>query len=127
MVRRNLLTLIFTSLLWLSWLLPVFPSEITYNTVVAKINDKEITIGNLILSATTLATELESLPDEYLLNAVLDQLIKQEVMSQSLQSESVRLKFTLENQIRAIRAAEAIEIELRDYPNDTDIRAEYKK
>ena len=48
-------------------------------------------------------------------------------MSQSLQSESVRLKFTLENQIRAIRAAEAIEIELRDYPNDTDIRAEYKK
>ena len=80
------------------------------NTVVAKINGEEITIGHMIVARMSLPDQYKELPDDVLFNALLDQMIQQTVLKQQLHGEvPTQVKLRLDNESRGLLAATVIE------------------
>ena len=51
-------------------------------TVVAKVNGEEITVGHMIVARSKLPAQYQSLPDDVLFKALLDQLVQQTTLKQ---------------------------------------------
>lgn len=84
--------------------------ELTADTVVATVNGTEITLGHMIMVRAGLPEQYLELPDDVLWKGILDQLVQQTVLAQTgEEAASNRLKLALENEERALRAAEAVE------------------
>ncbi len=80
------------------------------NSVVARVNGQDITLGHIIIARATLPEKYRNLPVDVLYSAILDQLIQQETLRQSLDGHiSGTIAIQLENEERALLAAEAIE------------------
>ncbi|SOB95120.1 peptidylprolyl isomerase [Rhodobacter maris] len=58
------------------------PKDLGPDTVVAKVNGKEITLGMMVAVRNALPAEYRQLPDEILFGGVLDQLIQQTALSE---------------------------------------------
>lgn len=85
-------------------------AEQSANTVVAKINGEEITIGHMIVARMSLPDQYKELPDDVLFNALLDQMIQQTVLKQQLYGEvPTQVKLRLDNESRGLLAATVIE------------------
>jgi len=96
------------------------------STVLATVNGTDITLGHLIAMRTMLPAQYQELPDEVLYNGMLDQLIQQEVVADSLRgSEDARTKLTMENEDRAFLASVAIDAIAFDTIADADVQALY--
>lgn len=96
------------------------------STVLATVNGTDITLGHLIAMRAMLPAQYQELPDEVLYNGMLDQLIQQEVVADSLRgSEDARTKLTMENEDRAFLASVAIDAIAFDTIADADIQALY--
>ncbi|MAW08270.1 MAG: peptidylprolyl isomerase, partial [Halobacteriovoraceae bacterium] len=96
------------------------------NTVVAKVNGEEITVGHMIVARAKLPAQYQSLPDDVLFNALLDQLIQQTALKQQLHGdvpEHVRL--TVENEERSLLASEVIESIMAGAQTEDAIRDAY--
>ncbi len=78
--------------------------EINGSTVVAKINEKEIKLGHLILTALNLPKNYNDLPNDYVFNLILDQIIKQEIIAHESNSNKLFIKLNIENQERTLKA-----------------------
>lgn len=76
--------------------------------VVATVNGTDITLGQMIITRNQLPQQYQQLPDEVLFNGVLDQLIQQQVLSESLDEEPARVTIAVENERRSLRAGEVI-------------------
>ena len=63
---------------------PLFAQEATAATVLATVNGTDITLGNMIVARSKLPAEYQSLPDDLIYGGLLDQLIQQVVIEQSL-------------------------------------------
>lgn len=74
--------------------LPVAAQDTTADTVLATVNGVDITVGALIASRNALPDQYKSLPDDVLFKGLLDQLIQQEALMQSL-GETLTKKDTL--------------------------------
>lgn len=75
------------------------------SSVLATVGGVDITLGHLIVATENLPDQYQSLPDEVLFTGILDQLIQQQALSQSLGDElSSRAALGLENEMRAYRA-----------------------
>ena len=95
-------------------------------TVLATVNGTDITLGHLIAMRAMLPAQYQELPDEVLYNGMLDQLIQQEVVADSLRgSEDARTKLTMENEDRAFLASVAIDAIAFDTIADADVQALY--
>ena len=70
-------------------------------TVVATVNGTEITLGQMIALRENLPPQYLTLPDDVLFNGILDQLIQQEVLSQSHTALSVRDEANVANDRRS--------------------------
>lgn len=80
------------------------------NSVIATVNGSEITLGQMIMARTTLPQQYLSLPDDVLFNGILDQLIQQSVLAQTLGEDMpARVAIALENERRALLAATVVE------------------
>ena len=96
------------------------------STVLATVNGTDITLGHLIAMRAMLPAQYLELPDEVLYNGMLDQLIQQEVVADSLRgSEDARTKLTMENEDRAFLASVAIDAIAFDTIADADVQALY--
>lgn len=96
------------------------------STVLATVNGTDITLGHLIAMRAMLPAQYQELPDEVLYNGMLDQLIQQEVVAESLRgSEDARTKLTMENEDRAFLASVAIDAIAFDTIADADVQALY--
>ncbi len=98
----------------------------TADTVVARVNGEEITLGHMIIARATLPQQYQQVPDNVLYNAILDQLIQQSALQQSRSGgipEPVRI--SLENEKRSLLAADAIETIMQGIGSDDDVRAAY--
>ncbi|WP_420004571.1 peptidylprolyl isomerase [Arenibacterium sp. LLYu02] len=96
------------------------------NTVVAKVNGEEITVGHMIVARAKLPAQYQTLPDDVLFNALLDQLIQQTALKQQLHGdipEMVRL--TIENEERSLLASEVIESVMAAAQTEDAIRDAY--
>ena len=96
------------------------------DTVVARVNGEEITLGHMIVARANLPEQYQQLPPEVLYNAILDQLIQQNTLKQS-NTDAVPqfVELSLENERRALLAANVIERIMSDSVSEAGVRAAY--
>ncbi|NSX53878.1 peptidylprolyl isomerase [Parasulfitobacter algicola] len=84
-------------------------TDVTAETVVTTINGQDITIGHLIIARTQLPQQFQQLPNDVLLEGLVDQLTQQALLSQSLDELPRRAEMALENERRSMLAGEVIQ------------------
>lgn len=98
----------------------------TADSVVATVNGTQITLGHMILVRENLPAQYRQLPDDVLFDGILEQIVSQTLLQQSLdgyEPKSVRL--ALENERRALLAGEAIEKMLAEALTEDQIQSAY--
>ena len=84
-------------------------AEPAADTVVATVGGEEITLGHMIMMTAQLPQEYQQLPNDVLYDAVLDQLIRQTAVAQTVSGNlSTEAKLALENERRSFLAGEAL-------------------
>jgi peptidyl-prolyl cis-trans isomerase C len=99
----------------------------TADTVVATVNGTEITIGHMIAVRGTLPEQYQTLPDDVLFNGILDQLVQQTALQQSLDSVSKRDALIVENAARQHLSGVALQQVVDIAVTDAAIQAAYDK
>ncbi len=80
------------------------------DTVVARVNGEEITLGHMIIARATLPQQYQQLPDEVLFEGILDQLIQQTLLKQVQNGRTpLQVVLSLENEERSLLAGETID------------------
>lgn len=104
----------------------VSSAEPSADTVVARVNDQEITLGHVIIAFASLPQQYQQVPPEQLYPAIINQLIQQSALEQEHEGDLPRhVALSLENERRSLLAGEKIENIMRDAVSDADIQAEY--
>ncbi|SDI77819.1 peptidylprolyl isomerase [Lutimaribacter saemankumensis] len=120
------LTLAAATALALGLAMPVAAEETpTAETVVATVNGKDITLGHLILVRASLPQQYSQLPDEVLFDGILNQLVQQSVLAETIENTPRRVEIALENEQRQMLAAEAIDDLLAGAMTDEAVQAFY--
>lgn len=76
----------------------------TRDTVIATVDGTEITLGQMILSASQLPPEYQQLPPDILFQGVMDQLIQQQVLADTLDTVPSQVEISLANDRRSMLA-----------------------
>jgi len=104
---------------------PVWAEGETAETVVSTVNGVTITLGHMIALRESLPPQYQSLPDDVLFKGILDQLVQQEVLRQSVKDLSPRHAATLENDTRGYVSGVAIEAIVLQAVTDAALQAAY--
>lgn len=103
-------------------------AEPTSETVVARINDTEISLGHMAVVRENLPEQYKSLPDDVLFKGILDQIIQQTLLAQSLEGpEPQKVTLALENQKRLLLADAAINAALEEGVEADAIQKRYQE
>lgn len=98
----------------------------TADTVVATVNGTEITIGHMIMARAKLPQQYQQLPDDVLFMGVLDQLVNQTALAQSVTGDDpARVRIALENERRALLAGSVIDTVLLNAVSDAAVAQVY--
>ena len=97
----------------------------TADTVLATVNGKEITLGHVLVARTTLPQQYQQLPADVLFSGLLDQLIQQQALADSLAEKPKRVDLALENEARALIAAEVMAGIASEAVTDEKLQAAY--
>ena len=96
------------------------------DAIVATVNGEEITLGELIALRSALPQQYQSLPADVLFKGILEQVIQQTALAQSLQGEAPRrVEIALVNERRSLLSAEVLDKMLSETITEADIRAAY--
>ncbi len=96
------------------------------DTVVATVNDTEITLGHMLVARATLPQQYQQLPDDVLFKGILDQLVQQTALADSFTGElPPRVTLSIENETRSLTAGEAIEGVMAENVSDEELQAAY--
>lgn len=116
-------------LLCLGMALPVLAQETaatTAATVVATVNGTDITIGNLIVARNALPPEYQAMPDDLVYGGLLEQVIQQVVIEQSLAGKIGLLdELTMLNQRRTYLSTIMVEEVAATAVTDAALQAAY--
>ena len=82
--------------------------DVTADTVVAKVGDTEITMGEVIIARTQLPQQYSQFPNSVLFQGLIDQLIQQQLLADALEAVPNRVELALRNERRAMLAGEVI-------------------
>ena len=104
----------------------VFGEEYKAGLVLAEVNGKNITLGHVIAAVAKLPSEYNTLEADYILEGVLNQIVKQEIMAQILDESEKFIEVSLENEIRSIRAKYSIEKLMEGFPVNDQLLAAYE-
>lgn len=108
--------------------LPAFAEDMpSLDTVVASVNGEVITLGEMISVRAGLPEQYQSIPSDVLFGSILDQLVQQTALAQSL-GEAIpqRVEIALNNERRTLQAAEALEaFVLQNELSEDELRAAY--
>ena len=121
------LTFLSAAALSISMALPTLAEDAPQaDTVIATVNGAEITLGHVLQTRQSLPAQYQQLPLEMLYPGILNQLIQQTVLEQSLQGELPKsAQITLENHRRTTLANLAIGNALDAGLTDEALQAEY--
>lgn len=100
-------------------------AEMTAETVVASVNGSEITLGQLIMLRSQLPAQYQQLPDEVVFNGLVEQLVNQQLLADSLADEPKRVAIALSNEVRSLRAGEVVNTLMTDSVSDEALQAAY--
>lgn len=100
-------------------------------TVLATVNGKAITLGNVIALRDQLPPQYQNLPDDTLLKGLLDQLVDQEILagtvSAAAEGDPLAVRLQLDNDRRGALANLAAEAAVADAVTDAAVQAAYDK
>lgn len=103
-----------------------FAQDATAATVVARVNGVEITLGHMIAARAALPEQYKNLPDETLFKGVMDQLIQQAALEQSIEGKvPLRDQLQLENSRRDYMSNVALTDVALDAVTDTALQQAY--
>lgn len=98
------------------------------DTVVARVNDTEITLGHMIVAYASLPQQYRQVQPNVLYTAILDQLIRQSALMQSrLGAEPRHVRLQLDNERRSLLAADEIEGIMAGAASPEEVRALYDR
>lgn len=98
------------------------------DTVVARVNGDEITLGHMIVAYETLPAQYRQAPADVLFEALREQLIQQAALQQAHTGDIPRVvELALENERRSLLAADMLESVMMNAASDADIQAAYDK
>ena len=97
------------------------------DTVLATVNGVNITLGDVIVTRMGLPAQYQSLPDDQLFTGIVDQLVQQEALAQSL-GDAVSKKSTIAIQglKRSYLSNEALLAGIKDAVSDAEIQKAYE-
>ncbi|MGB0438821.1 MAG: peptidylprolyl isomerase [Paracoccaceae bacterium] len=96
------------------------------DTVVATVNGTEITLGHMVAVYDNLPEQYLSYPPNVLWQGVLDQLINQQLLAEAPEAtESPRVRKSLENERRALLAAQAAGVVAAQAVTDEALQTAY--
>jgi len=105
--------------------LPAFAQDTTAETVVATVNGKAITLGHMIVLRATLPEQYQQLPDDVLFKGILDQLVQQETLEQSMAEIARRDTLALENDRRGYLSGVVLQQVVQGAVTDAALQAAY--
>lgn len=107
--------------------IPTFADEApNAESVMATVNGRSITLGEMIMVRATLPEQYNQVPNEDLFTGILDQLVQQTVLEQSFKGKVPdRVEVALRNQRRQMIASEVIQSVLDGAVTDEAINAAY--
>ena len=97
------------------------------DTVVATVNGQDLTLGHMITLKQRLPQQYQQLPLDVLFDGILDQLVQQTLLGETVDNLSTGTRLTLENEERALRANEAITRVVADAVTDEALKATYEE
>lgn len=105
---------------------PAQAQDMTADTVVATVNGTNITLGQMIVLRGTLSEQYQALPDDVLFKGILEQLIQQTVLEQSLGDKiAKRDLIAVENNKRGYLSGIALQAVVGASVTDTTLQAAY--
>lgn len=100
--------------------------DLKADTVVATVNGTTITLGHMIVLRETLPPQYQQLPDDVLFKGILDQLIQQATLEQSIDGEvSKRDQLALDNDRRGYLSGVALQDVITAAVTDEALQAAY--
>lgn len=110
----------------LAGLHPALAEGETADTVVATVNGTEITLGQMIVVRERLPGEYQALPDDVLFKGILDQLVQQTALQQTVEDKlTLRDRIALENDRRGYMTGVALQAVVEGAVNDASLQAAY--
>jgi len=100
-------------------------STASAETVVASVNGSDITLGQLIMLRSQLPEQYQQLPDDVIFNGLVEQLINQQLLADSLEVEPKRVGIAVENEIRSLRAGEVVNALTSEDVSEDALQAAY--
>lgn len=98
----------------------------TADTVVATVNGTAITLGHMIVAREALPEQYKALPPDVLFKGILDQLVQQTALEQSMDGKLTRRDtLHIENEERGYVSARALEAVVRSAVTDEALQAAY--
>ena len=105
---------------------PGLSQDTTADTVVAVVNGKNITVGHMIVARNSLPEEYKTLPNDVLFKGILDQLVQQTVLEQSLAGMvAKRDVLAIENDNRGYLSNVALQAVISVAVTDAALQAAY--
>ncbi|MFV2001708.1 MAG: peptidylprolyl isomerase [Paracoccaceae bacterium] len=104
---------------------PALAQDVSADTVVATVNGTDLTIGHMIVLRDSLPAQYDNLGDDALFQGILEQLIQQLVLSQTVDEPSLAVQIRLENESRALLAGAAMGIAVGEAVTDASLQAAY--
>ncbi len=93
--------------------------------VVATVNGTEITLGEMIVTRSQLPPQYQQLPPDVLFTGILDQLIQQQLLADTLEEVPARVDYALGNERRSLLAGEVVNDLMQAEVSDEELQAAY--
>jgi len=104
---------------------PEAATDVSADTIVATVNGEVITLGHVVVARFALPDQFQSLPNDVLFGALIDQLIQQTVLGQAMGEMSQRAQVQLDNERRSIVATEQLGAVVSEAVTDETVAAAY--
>ena len=104
---------------------PAMAQDTSADTIVATVNGTNITLGHMIALRESLPQQYQALGDDVLFNGILDQLIQQTTLEQSVTDLAKRDTLTLENDRRGYVSGLALRSVVEAAVTDETLQAAY--
>ena len=100
-------------------------AKVTSETIVASVDGSNITLGQMVMLRSQLPEQYQQLPDDVIFNGLVEQLVNQQLLGNSLDVEPKRIGIAISNELRSMRAGEVVNTFTSAPVSDTDLQAAY--
>ncbi len=104
---------------------PAMAEDTSADTIIATVNGTNITLGHMIVARESLPEQYKALPNETLFKGILDQLIQQTALEQSVSAVTKRDAIQIENDKRGYLSNVALQAVVTGAVTDTALQAAY--